>query len=428
MNFDQPKEEPKQETTNPSVPAKNIQERSPKPEEIRETRRKEIIAEIEKGWEMGHGPIERSMTEREIEETKFHEDFMGRKWNGRTKVLTDKGRDFYFGFSGEPSVPKQADALLYARYPEYREADERARLEAQIEAQKKTESNSPVLTEAAPRRDIPVAFERDNVEKIPIVSKEREEVAPGHVSNLLNVDSSVLDKNQPLDQSLETKPPAKAEETFNSSLGERVGLKEEKRRQDEESLARVREELGLTIPSPSEETSSSPANEEEQENSVESLDKERELKKALGDIVEPFTKFSNLLKRRDNSHLDEIFDKGSNVFLARFAQKLQEFSTKKELTSKDGGELTDAFSGIIKMFDRTSLAQRGGSKTMNENRESLQALSILAREINAPLHSLEEYSSRNTLQGFENLSSLVKGLGTRVGNVDIYIQRRMGIV
>lgn len=166
----------------PDIATEVKQEKQPTSEELRESRRTGIIKEIENAWSTKHGPLERNLSEREIEETKYHDEFMGRKWDGKTTRLTEKGRGFWFGHGGGLSVPKQADQLLYERFPEYKESDERvAALQKQqaansITAPQETEKIVPqsigrekneVVQPHSPQEEGPSAMKVDDVKETP---------------------------------------------------------------------------------------------------------------------------------------------------------------------------------------------------------------------------------------------------------------------
>ena len=80
-----------------------------------------IIKELEKDWIIKNGPMERSLSEREIEENKFRAEKFGEKWDGSTTRLTDKASEFFFDHRGKgmSAVPSQADKILAQRFPEY---------------------------------------------------------------------------------------------------------------------------------------------------------------------------------------------------------------------------------------------------------------------------------------------------------------------
>lgn len=95
------------------------------PEDVKEARLQEIIKEIESEWEEKNGPMERQLSESEIERLQAEARAKGEEWNGATTVMTDKGRDFYFDFDGggANSVPRKAEKILKERFPEYAEGD-----------------------------------------------------------------------------------------------------------------------------------------------------------------------------------------------------------------------------------------------------------------------------------------------------------------
>lgn len=108
-------EQPIQSTT------EDIEAPQPTAEESRETRRKEIVKELETEWEKVNGPMERPLTQREIAKNKEKAAFEGKEWDGSTTILTDKANEFYFDHRGmsERSVPARADRILAERFPEY---------------------------------------------------------------------------------------------------------------------------------------------------------------------------------------------------------------------------------------------------------------------------------------------------------------------
>jgi len=96
------------------------------PEELREERRMGIIKELEKEWETKNGPMERLMTEAEIEGTRSWEILNGRKWDGRTTQMTEAASEFFFDHRGmgKSSVPGRAEKILAERFPEYAKKEE----------------------------------------------------------------------------------------------------------------------------------------------------------------------------------------------------------------------------------------------------------------------------------------------------------------
>ncbi len=106
-----------------SEPAKEAVVAPLSPEELKEKRLAEIVKELEARWEEKNGPMERSMTEKEIKEAKEWAETSGKEWDGSTTRLTEKGSEFYFDHKGKGrnAVPKQAKKILAERYPEYKE-------------------------------------------------------------------------------------------------------------------------------------------------------------------------------------------------------------------------------------------------------------------------------------------------------------------
>lgn len=89
-------------------------------DKLREERRTAIMRELEKAWEDKNGPMDIPMTESEIEQSKFITERDGRKWDDRKTKLTEKARNFWFGFDGGGSIPEKADRILAERFPEYK--------------------------------------------------------------------------------------------------------------------------------------------------------------------------------------------------------------------------------------------------------------------------------------------------------------------
>lgn len=111
------------------------------PEAIREARRTIIIKELEAEWEAKHGPMERPLSQREIEQQKRHAELMGVQWHGMTTTLTTGGDEFYFDHKGKgkSSVPTRADQILAERFPEYA---------TKQPPQRKREQTKPKITSA----------------------------------------------------------------------------------------------------------------------------------------------------------------------------------------------------------------------------------------------------------------------------------------
>ncbi len=96
------------------------------PEELREERRKEIISEINREWEVVNGPMHRTLSPKEIADNARMAEtlaFNDGKTGNRTTELTKDAADFYFDFDGmgKNSVPQRAERILLERYPEYAE-------------------------------------------------------------------------------------------------------------------------------------------------------------------------------------------------------------------------------------------------------------------------------------------------------------------
>lgn len=117
-----------------------VKERTP--EEIKEERRMGIVKEIEKEWEAKNGPMDRPLSQREIEKNKEMARLWGKEWDGRTTQLTEAASEYFFDHrgTGKNSVPSKADKILAERFPEYAQKIEQP---TQTE-QKKSEEKIPV--------------------------------------------------------------------------------------------------------------------------------------------------------------------------------------------------------------------------------------------------------------------------------------------
>lgn len=104
-------------------PEKVAEVKEKTPEEIKEERRMGIVKELEKEWETKNGPMDRSLSEREIEKNKEMARLWGKEWDGRTTQLTEAASEYFFDHRGmgKNSVPGRADKILAERYPEYAE-------------------------------------------------------------------------------------------------------------------------------------------------------------------------------------------------------------------------------------------------------------------------------------------------------------------
>lgn len=82
-----------------------------------------IVKELEKEWETKNGPMDRPLSEREIEKNKEMARLWGKEWDGRTTQLTEAASEYFFDHRGmgKNSVPGRADKILAERYPEYAE-------------------------------------------------------------------------------------------------------------------------------------------------------------------------------------------------------------------------------------------------------------------------------------------------------------------
>lgn len=112
--------------------------------EIKNERRMAIIKEIEGEWEVKNGPMERSLSKKEIEENKYFAQAFGEEWNGRTTQMSDAANEFYFDHMGmgKSSVPSRADKILDERFPEYAQSKEKTEMKV-VEVEKTTEQTSP---------------------------------------------------------------------------------------------------------------------------------------------------------------------------------------------------------------------------------------------------------------------------------------------
>ncbi len=115
-------------------PKKKAEVEQQTPEELKEERRIKIIKELEKEWEKTHGPMERPMTETEIEETRKWEERYGLPVSGRTTTMTDAASEVFFDHNGKGknSIPSRADIILAERFPEYAQPEEQSPSPANI--------------------------------------------------------------------------------------------------------------------------------------------------------------------------------------------------------------------------------------------------------------------------------------------------------
>ena len=107
-------------------PEKVAEVKEKTPEEVKEERRMGIVKELKKEWETKNGPMDRPLSEREIEKNKEMARLWGKEWDGRTTQLTEAASEYFFDHRGmgKNSVPGRADKILAERYPEYAEKAE----------------------------------------------------------------------------------------------------------------------------------------------------------------------------------------------------------------------------------------------------------------------------------------------------------------
>lgn len=160
-------------TTGESQPEKVAEVKEQTPEELREERRMAIVKELEKEWETTHGPMDRQLSQREIEKNKEMDKLWGREWDGRTTQMTDAASEFFFDHRGmgKNSVPSRAEKILAERFPEYAKKQEEKQTQPKEEPAKipenqpvpKTQERTPQATNT-PAEKLSGIFEQAGIE------------------------------------------------------------------------------------------------------------------------------------------------------------------------------------------------------------------------------------------------------------------------
>ncbi len=159
---------------------KSVEVKQQTPEEIKKGRRMGIIKEIETEWEAKHGPMYRTLSEREIEHNKVMAKLWHKEWDGSTTQLTEQANEFYFDHRGmgKSAVPSKADKILTERFPEYAPKTEQPQQKKQEKAVQKipeievvklkseTENKAENILKEMVRRihteDIPACFKTES--------------------------------------------------------------------------------------------------------------------------------------------------------------------------------------------------------------------------------------------------------------------------